>query len=172
MCPYTATDAGLTTMEEPADLSRFEAHQKEFDQALGEVESGRKRSHWMWYVFPQVAGLGITPTSRTYAIRTVAEAEAFILHPVLGPAYRRIVDAVWHQVVEEGVTVGALFGSPDDLKLVSSLTLFTAVARQLQQRSPDIANFATQADDILRAAYAQGLERCTTTERFMTATAD
>jgi uncharacterized protein (DUF1810 family) len=159
-------------MENPTDLSRFEAHQNDFDRAVSEIETGRKRSHWMWYIFPQVAGLGISHTSRIYAIESVAEAEAFMLHPTLGPAYRHIVDAVWHQVVEEEVTVSALFGSPDDAKLVSSLTLFAAVARRVQQPSADIANFATQADDILRLAYAQGLQRCTTTERFMTAMAD
>lgn len=156
-------------MENPTDLSRFEAHQNDFDRALGEIENGRKRSHWMWYVFPQVAGLGISETSRIYAIGSVAEAEAFMLHPALGPAYRQIVDAVWHQVVEVGVTVYALFGSPDDAKLVSSLTLLVAVAKRLQQPSPDIATFATQADDILQVAYSQGLGKCTTTTRFMTA---
>lgn len=109
-------------MDSPTDLSRYEAHLSEFHRALGEIESGRKQSHWMWWVFPQVAGLGITQTSRTYAIGSVAEAQAFLLHPALGEAYRQIVAAVWHQVVEAGVTVRALFGSPDDLKLVSSLT--------------------------------------------------
>ena len=157
-------------MKNPTDLSRCEAHQYDFDRAFGEIENGRKRSHWMWYVFPQVAGLGISETSRIYAIGSVAEAEAFMLHPALGPAYRQIVDAVWHQVVEEGVTVHALFGSPDDAKLVSSLTLFATVARRLQPPSPDIATFATQADDILRLAYSQGLDKCITTTRFVTAT--
>ena len=156
-------------MDDRADLSRYEAHLNDFDRALAEIEAGRKRSHWMWYVFPQVAGLGITGTSRIYAIGSVAEAEAFLLHPALGAAYRRIVDAVWHQVVEEGVTVRALFGYPDDLKLVSSLILFAAVARQLQQPTPDIVTFATRADDILRAAYEQGFDKCTTTERFIKA---
>jgi uncharacterized protein (DUF1810 family) len=159
-------------MEGAADLSRFEAHQNDFDRALVEIESGGKRSHWMWYVFPQVAGLGITGTSRIYAIATVAEAEAFLLHPALGPAYRRNVDAVWHQVVEAGVTVRALFGTPDDLKLVSSLTLFASVARRLQRPAPEIAAFASQADDVLRIAYEQGFDRCTTTERFMTSMED
>lgn len=153
-------------MNEPPDLSRFEARQNDFDQALGEIESGRKRSHWMWFVFPQVAGLGNSEMSRVYAIGSIGEAQSFLLHPVLGFSYRKIVDAVWEQVVNRGVTIRALFGSPDDAKLVSSLTLFAAITERLQP-SPDIAAFVSEADDILDVAYAQGLVRCITTEQFL-----
>ena len=152
-------------MNEPLDLSRFETHRNDFDRALGEIESGRKRSHWMWFVFPQVSGLGNSEMSRVYAIGSIDEAEAFLLHPVLGSSYRKIVDAVWEQVVNRGVTVRALFGSPDDAKLVSSLTLFAAIGKRLL--SPDIAAFVMQADDILEVAYAQGLAKCATTEQFV-----
>ena len=149
-----------------ADLSRFEAHRNDFDRALSEIESGRKRSHWMWFVFPQVSGLGNSEMSRVYAIGSIDEAEAFLLHPVLGSSYRKIVDAVWEQVVNRGVTIRALFGSPDNAKLVSSLTLFAAVATRVPS-SPDIAAFVAHAEEILDAAYAQGLASCVATERFL-----
>ncbi len=149
-------------------LSRFvEAHGDDFDGALGEIEAGRKRSHWMWYIFPQVTGLGESPMSRRYAIDSVDEAKAFLMHPALGHNYRRIVAAVWHQVVERGVAIHALFGSPDDAKLVSSLTLFAGVARRLDLPSPELATFLANADEILRAAATQGLTACTTTEVFL-----
>lgn len=143
------------------DLERFiDAQHGDFDRALDEIEAGRKRSHWMWYVFPQVNGLGFSATSRRYAIRSVEEAKAFLTHPVLGARYRQIVDAVWVQVVERGVTLGGLFGSPDDAKLVSSLTLFAGAARDSGSTT-----LLAQADEILRIAYEQGFDRCATTER-------
>jgi uncharacterized protein (DUF1810 family) len=151
------------------DLDRFvDAQRVDFDRALAEITTGRKRSHWMWYVFPQVAGLGFSAMSQRYAIKRVAEAKAFLSHPVLGPRYRQIVDAVWSQVVEGGITVHALFGSPDDAKLVSSLTLFAAVGRAMAPSEPALGAFATRADEILEAAYAQQLARCMVTERFVT----
>jgi uncharacterized protein (DUF1810 family) len=116
----------------------------------------------MWYVFPQVTGLGMSAMSQRYAIGSVAEAEAFLDHPTLGGNYRAIVAATRRQVVDHGVTVHALFGSPDDAKLVSSLTLFGTVAR----RRGDEA-LADDADAVLRSAAAQGLPRCATTERFL-----
>jgi uncharacterized protein (DUF1810 family) len=153
-------------MNDSHHLARFEAHQNDFVRALSEIESGRKRSHWMWFVFPQVSGLGISETSRAYAIGSIGEAEAFLNHPALGSSYREIVDAVWDQVVNHGVTIRALFGSPDDVKLVSSLTLFAAIGRRLPP-SPDITALVAHAEEILEAAYAQGLAKCTTTARFL-----
>ncbi len=150
------------------DLRRFvEAQHDSFDRALGEIEAGRKLSHWMWYTFPQVSGLGVSPISQRYSIASVEEATAYLLHPVLGAGYLRLVDAVWRQVIEEGVTVGALFGSPDNSKLVSSLTLFTAVARRLDPSRPDLAAFVTRAEEILDRASTEGLARCTTSEGFI-----
>src|SRR3954451_22554962 len=112
-----------------ADLERFhDGYRRDFDQALSEIHRGRKRSHWMWFIFPQVAGLGSSSTAAHYAIRDRAEAEAFLADPVLGDGYRRLVDAVWQQVVGADVTIRALFGRPDDQKLVSSLTLFGGIA--------------------------------------------
>jgi uncharacterized protein (DUF1810 family) len=150
------------------DLQRFvDAQRDSYQRALGEIEAGRKSSHWMWYVFPQVSGLGLSSTSVRYAIRSVEEANAFLGHPVLGERYRRIVDAVWHQVVENGVTIRDLFGSPDDAKLVSSLTLFAGVARQHGSPDVDLVELIEKAEEILQAADAQGFGPCTTTEQFL-----
>src|SRR3954452_8929430 len=111
------------------DLVRFlDGYRQSFDQALVELQGGRKRSHWMWFIFPQITGLGSSPTAVHYAITSRAEAEAFLADPVLGPGYRRLVDAVWRQVVTGDVTIRHLFDEPDDHKLVSSLTLFAGVA--------------------------------------------
>ena len=147
-------------------LQRFvDAQHNSFERALSEIEAGGKSSHWMWYVFPQIVGLGQSTTSLQYAIGSVEEAQAFLAHPVLGERYLQIVHGVWDQVVQRGLTVHDLFGSPDDTKLVSSLTLFCGAARRLE--SDDDASFIDEANEILKAAYAQGLARCTTTEEFL-----
>lgn len=106
------------------DLSRFiEAQTSTFDTALAELRRGQKTGHWMWFVFPQIEGLGHSPTARFYALADLAEARAYLAHPVLGP---RLVDAVEAILALPGRDPGAVFGSPDDLKLRSSLTLFQA----------------------------------------------
>jgi len=114
------------TAPDPHDLDRFlQAQAPVYDRALAEIRSGRKRSHWMWYVFPQWAGLGSSTTSRRYGIRSAAEAEAYLRHPVLG---RRLVECCEAAVGIEGRAAAEVFGSPDDLKLRSCATLFAAVA--------------------------------------------
>jgi len=119
------------------DLSRFvDGYERDFERALTEIRAGHKASHWMWYLFPQVDGLGSSPTAIRYAIHTRAEAEAFLTHPQLGPRYCQLVDAVWQQAIGAGVSLHALFGDPDKRKLVSSFTLFTAIARGLDS-SPE-----------------------------------
>jgi uncharacterized protein (DUF1810 family) len=150
------------------DLQRFvDAQHSSFDRALSEIEAGRKQSHWMWYVFPQISGLGLSSKSVRYAIGSVEEATAFLEHPILGVRYRQIVDAVWHHVVEGHVTIHNLFGSPDDSKLVSSLTLFEGVADDCDLPEPDIVAFVTKADQVLQAAYAEGIAPCADTDRFL-----
>jgi uncharacterized protein (DUF1810 family) len=112
--------------DDPHDLARFVAAQAgDYATALAEVRAGRKRSHWMWYVFPQIAGLGISATSRRYAVTGRAEAEAYLRHPVLGP---RLVEICEAALGVEGRSAGEVFGSPDDMKLRSCATLFAAVA--------------------------------------------
>jgi uncharacterized protein (DUF1810 family) len=107
------------------DLARFvTAQAKTYDCALAELRAGRKRSHWMWFVFPQFAGLGHSSMARRYAISSLAEARAYLEHPELGPRLREI------SAVVAALPAGAraIFGSPDDMKLRSSMTLFARAA--------------------------------------------
>ncbi len=111
---------------DPHNLSRFvEAQIGDYEQALSEIRSGRKRSHWMWYIFPQFEGLGFSSTSKLYAIKSLAEAEACLAHPILGP---RLVACAEAALGVEGKTANQIFGSPDDMKLKSSATLFALVS--------------------------------------------
>jgi uncharacterized protein (DUF1810 family) len=118
--------ADARTSDDPYHLSRFVAAQEGvYEMALGELKRGAKRSHWMWFVFPQVAGLGTSPMAMRFAIGSRGEAEAYLKHPVLGPRLRACAQALL------GVTrrtAREVMGSPDDVKLKSSMTLFTAVA--------------------------------------------
>jgi uncharacterized protein (DUF1810 family) len=111
--------------DDPHDLDRFVlAQADDYEQALAEIRGGRKRSHWMWYIFPQVEGLGFSSTSRRYSIRSLAEARAYLDHPVLG---RRLVECAEAALGVEGRSASEIFGSPDDMKLKSSATLFASV---------------------------------------------
>lgn len=111
---------------DPFELARFVTAQAEnYAQALAEIRAGEKVSHWMWYVFPQFAGLGHSDTARLFAIRSLAEAEAYLAHAVLGP---RLVECCEAVLAADGKTAHDIFGTPDDLKLRSSVTLFAAVA--------------------------------------------
>ena len=108
------------------DLSRFvEAQRSTYERALAELRGGRKRSQWMWYVFPQLAGLGHSATSRRYAIGSADEAKAYLEHPLLGP---RLIECATAVVEVEKRSAYEIFGSPDDLKLHSSATLFARVS--------------------------------------------
>jgi uncharacterized protein (DUF1810 family) len=108
-------------------LSRFlKAQEQTYSRALAELSAGEKRSHWMWYVFPQIAGLGRSPMAQLYAIRDLAEARSYLAHPVLGARLRECADAVLtHASVR---TAEAIFGGIDAVKLRSSMTLFEVVA--------------------------------------------
>ncbi len=108
------------------DLNRFvEAQRSRYERALAELRGGRKRTHWMWYVFPQLAGLGRSETSRQYAIADLDEAKTYLEHPVLGP---RLVECAAAVLEVDGRSAYEIFGSPDDLKLHSSATLFAQVS--------------------------------------------
>jgi uncharacterized protein (DUF1810 family) len=112
--------------EDRYDLARFvDAQRDSYEQALAELRRGRKRSHWMWWIFPQFEGLGVSATSQHYAIRSVAEAEAYLAHPVLGP---RLVESAESVLAIEGRSALDIFGAPDDMKLRSCATLFAQVA--------------------------------------------
>ncbi len=112
--------------DDPYDLSRFVSAQAGvYDTALAELRGGLKRSHWMWFIFPQIQGLGHSSTAEYYSIKSIEEARSYLNHPVLGP---RLVECAEALLAINGRTASEIFGSPDDLKLRSSMTLFAAVA--------------------------------------------
>jgi uncharacterized protein (DUF1810 family) len=113
-------------MTDPFGLDRFVQAQNPVYRAVqGELTRGRKQSHWMWFIFPQVAGLGFSAMSQRYAIGSRAEAEAYLAHPVLGP---RLIECTRLVLAVEGRTINAILGAPDDAKFRSSMTLFGAVS--------------------------------------------
>ncbi|PJJ60552.1 DUF1810 domain-containing protein [Hymenobacter chitinivorans] len=107
------------------DLQRFlSAQATDYATALTEIRNGRKRSHWMWYIFPQLQGLGFSETARFYAIKDQQEAEAYLHHPVLGP---RLVEISRTLLGLDSSDATHVFGSPDDVKLKSCMTLFATL---------------------------------------------
>lgn len=138
-------------------LDRFKAAQERggaFATALAEIETGHKRSHWIWYVFPQLDGMGSSPAAQTYGLRGVEEATAFLADATLGPRLLTIAGAAAEQL-RRGVALETLMGSSIDvLKLISSMTLFHAVAERTGHPLRDVA------EQILMAAERAGHERC------------
>ncbi len=109
------------------NLDRFvEAQARDYQRALDEIKRGEKRSHWMWYIFPQFEGLGFSSMSQRYAIKSVDEAVAYLAHPILGP---RLFECTYAALSVEGRSALEIFGSPDDMKLRSSATLFAHVSQ-------------------------------------------
>ena len=130
------------------NLNRFvHAQEGDYAQALAELRSGKKRTHWMWYIFPQIDGLAFSATSKHYAIKSIAEAKAYLGHALLGPRLQECAEVVLRI---EGRSVREIFGSPDDLKLRSCATLFACVL-------PPGAVF----DRLLRKYYRGGRDRKT-----------
>lgn len=114
--------------DDPFHLQRFlDAQQDTFAQARAELAAGQKRSHWMWFIFPQIAGLGSSSMAQRYAITDLAEARAYLQHPVLGPRLRECTALV----NEANRSVSSIFGYPDDLKFHSSVTLFAEAAQEV-----------------------------------------
>ena len=110
------------------DLNRFlTAQEQDYAQALAEIRAGRKRSHWIWYIFPQLRGLGYSYNAEYYGIADAEEARQYLAHPVLGARLREITEALLELPESDSVRV---MGRPDDLKLCSSMTLFEYVAEQ------------------------------------------
>ena len=121
-----AKQAGGAGQGDPFDLKRFlTAQQEAYGHVLAELRDGRKRTHWMWFVFPQIEGLGFSATSRYYAIKSREEARAYLDHPVLGP---RLVECAETILAVEGRPASEILGYPDDLKLKSCMTLFAELA--------------------------------------------
>jgi uncharacterized protein (DUF1810 family) len=145
------------------DLDRFRgAQERDFERALGELQAGRKRSHWIWYIFPQLAGLGSSPMAQAYGLRSVEEAGAYLADALLRSRLLAAATAVRaHLDREPPAELRTVMGSDiDALKLVSSMTLFREVAR----RGGD-GEVSTAADAILRAATKQGFAECDFTLR-------
>ena len=116
----------MPSRDDPFGLDRFvEAQDAVFDAVLAELRAGRKRSHWMWFIFPQIAGLGFSATADFFAIKSLAEAEAYLAHFLLGPRLRQCV-----KIVNEldGRTLMEIFGDPDRMKFRSCISLFARVA--------------------------------------------
>ncbi|HET7016228.1 MAG TPA: DUF1810 domain-containing protein [Streptosporangiaceae bacterium] len=140
---------------DPYDLDRFVSAQDAggtYTRALAELRSGCKSGHWMWFVFPQIAGLGQSPTSRRYAISSLSQARAYLRHPVLGP---RLVEATGLLAATTGRTAEQIFGDIDAIKLRSSMTLFR-LADPAQPAFGQVIDlyFAGQADPLTERAVA------------------
>jgi uncharacterized protein (DUF1810 family) len=134
------------TLQSTFDIERFvEAQASVYEQVRQELASGQKRSHWMWFIFPQIQGLGSSPTARLFAISGFDEAIAYLDHPVLGSRLRECAGLVY---AVEDRSASEIFGYPDDLKFHSSATLFAEAVRRMPA-----ANSANQIFDDLLAKY-------------------
>ena len=131
--------------DDPFGLARFVAAQDlVFDRVMAELHAGTKRSHWMWFVFPQVAGLGFSTMAQRYAIGTLDEAVAYLAHPVLG---RRLREATAAVLATKDRSLAEIFGSPDDLKFCSSMTLFERAGGNDEPFGEAIRRFCGDAAD-------------------------
>lgn len=120
------TPSNHTDATAPFCLSRFiDAQEHVYEQVLAELEQGRKQTHWIWYIFPQIEGLGHSSMAERYAIKSLDEARACLLHPVLGARLEECTEKV---IAIEGKSAATIFGHPDDLKFRSSMTLFACAA--------------------------------------------
>jgi uncharacterized protein (DUF1810 family) len=118
----------MTVENGKSHLTRFvDAQNPVYAQVLSELRQGRKQSHWMWYIFPQVAGLGASIMSQRFALTSLAEAQDYLAHPVLGS---RLVECTEVMLPHEGLSARTILGSPDDMKFRSSMTLFDAAATE------------------------------------------
>ncbi len=151
----------------PVSLDRFHLAQASptsgYDTALAEIRRGRKTSHWIWYIFPQIEGLGRSSTARAYAIRGLAEACEYLRDPLLRARYEEIAGAVCEQLACGRALEELMGGSTDAVKLVSSLTLFRAVAQSLVGEDTTFEALALRCDSILGRTSAQGYPPCAQT---------
>ena len=131
--------------------------------ALAEIRRGRKTSHWIWYIFPQLAGLGRSSTARAYALRDLAEACDYLRDPLLRARYEELAGAVSEQLASGRQLEDLMGGSTDALKLVSSLTLFRAAAQSLAGNDPAFDSLVKRFDSILVQTCPQGYPPCAQT---------
>jgi uncharacterized protein (DUF1810 family) len=145
-------------MTDPFDLDRFvQAQAAVYPAVLAELTRGRKQSHWMWFIFPQVAGLGFSAMSQRYAIGSHEEARAYLAHEVLGP---RLIECTRLVLAVQGRTINAILGSPDDAKFRSSMTLFAAVSDEAVFGEA-LAKYYAGARDTATIDILAGLDRPT-----------
>ncbi len=134
----------MTDSNDPHNLQRFvEAQKSDINRVKEELRAGKKRTHCMWYVFPQVGGFGKSRTSKRYAIKSRDEAEAYLSHDILGPRLRECTEIV-NDI--EGKSAYDIFGSPDDMKFRSSMTLFDAVAGDPYQFRTTLEKYYNKSD--------------------------
>jgi uncharacterized protein (DUF1810 family) len=145
-------------------LSRFHTAQASptagYDTAVAEIRSGRKTSHWIWYIFPQIEGLGRSSIARAYALRDLAEACDYLRDPLLRARYEEIAGAVSNQIARGASLENLMGGRTDALKLVSSITLFRAATQSLAGQDPTFESLAQCCDSILEQSSAQGYPPC------------
>jgi uncharacterized protein (DUF1810 family) len=142
---HVPSSSDTARMSDPFDLQRFvDAQRNSYDQALAELREGSKRSHWMWFVFPQIAGLGRSPTAQHFAISGLEEARAYLAHPVLGTRLKECAHALLELGGRDAV---AVLGSIDAQKLRSSMTLFAAASDDAVFRRVLDQYFAGNEDD-------------------------
>ena len=146
-------------------IDRFgEAHEAHFDRALREIKNGSKKTDWMWFVFPQIQGLGGSRNARIYAVQSIEMATELLRHEQFCRHLDQIVQEVRVQLNVSDRTIKSLMGSPDDQKLVSSLTLFAEVASRLE-----LSNLVQNSTQILRRSRREGFRTCQATEDFIRA---
>lgn len=139
---------------DPFNLERFvEAQDRVYGQVTAELRSGRKQTHWIWFIFPQVAGLGHSPTSQFYAIQSKAEACAYLAHPVLGARLRECTAIVLNGDMR---SAEAIFGQPDTMKFRSSMTLFAAISEGDSIFARALERFFNGQRDEVTLAYLDG----------------
>jgi uncharacterized protein (DUF1810 family) len=144
----------MDSADDPFDLTRFVVAQAPlYDTVVEELRGGRKRSHWMWFVFPQLRGLGSSPAAVRYGISSLQEARAYLGHEVLGPRLHECTQSV-NQV--QGRSITEIFGSPDDLKLRSSMTLFSLAADDRRDFATLLQKYYRGEQDALTLAQLPG----------------
>ena len=140
----------MPAADDPFDLQRFVAAQAPvYDRVRAELKNGRKQSHWMWFIFPQIAGLGHSTMAQRYAISSLHEGEAYLKHPVLGPRLRECTRLV---LQVDGKSAYEILGSPDDMKFHSCMTLFARAAPQEEIFGTALDKYFDGQDDVLTLA--------------------
>ncbi len=143
-------------MSDSFDLQRFvEAQSSVYERVRSELRAGEKRSHWMWFVFPQIAGLGVSAMAQRYAIASLAEARAYLAHPLLGARLRECTELV-NRV--EGKTIAEIFGYPDDRKFHSSMTLFAQASDENAVFATALQKYFSAASDVATLVRLHGVE--------------